>query len=59
MLFKQLKYFLIGALDALICILLIYNFGWIGLLVALPTLFFIPFDLHYLKCKWERCKSLR
>ena len=59
MLVKQLKYLTIGALDALVVILLLLNFGWIGLLIALPIFFLVPFLVHWLKNKWERRNALR
>ncbi len=59
MLIKQLKYLSIGAFYALVCFLIIYNFGWIGLLAALPIFFLIPFVAGYLKGKRGRRNSLR
>lgn len=59
MLFKQLKYFLVGAFHTLLCIVIINSFGWVGLLAALPFFFLTPLVVHYLKSKWERRNSLR
>lgn len=59
MLFKQLKLLLAGAFHALLCILIVNSFGWIGLLAALPIFFLIPLLIHYLKGKWERRNSIR
>lgn len=59
MLVEGLKYLTIGVLDALVVIVLLVNFGWTGLLVALPIFFLVPFFVHWLKNKWERRNALR